>query len=66
MSHPRFPLANGLIGLEVFSASVIVVLGTTIVTPPLLRLVFPHAALRREPSLEETIGGPPETPEPAS
>src|SRR5882672_10947717 len=36
-----YGLANGLIGLDVFSASVIMVLATTMVTPPLMRLVFP-------------------------
>jgi Kef-type K+ transport system membrane component KefB len=62
-----YGLANGLISLDVFSASVIVVLVTTMVTPPLLRLVFPHLVLRKAAALEETIGGPPEeTPEPAS
>jgi Kef-type K+ transport system membrane component KefB len=53
-----YGLANGLIGQAVFSASVIVVLATTMVTPPLLRLVFP----RRSPEhvvFEETIVGPP-------
>ena len=38
-----YGLANGLIGLDVFSASVIMVLVTTMVTPPLLRLTFPRA-----------------------
>ncbi|MBI3046991.1 MAG: cation:proton antiporter [Acidobacteria bacterium] len=37
-----YGLANGLIGREIFSASVIMVLVTTMITPPLLRLVFPH------------------------
>jgi Kef-type K+ transport system membrane component KefB len=53
-----YGLANGLIGREVFSASVIVVLVTTMVTPPLLRLVFPrgtHVAAR----VEETIAHAP-------
>src|SRR6185503_2619198 len=36
-----YGLAHGLIGRDVFSASVIVVLVTTMVTPPLLRIVFP-------------------------
>ena len=53
-----YGLANGLIGRDVFSASVIVVLVTTMVTPPLLRLVFPprrhvHA------TVEETIAHAP-------
>lgn len=37
-----YGLTNGLIGQEVFSASVLMVLATTMVTPPLLRLVFPR------------------------
>ena len=39
-----YGLANGLVDMQVFSASVIVVLATTMVTPPLLRLVFPRHA----------------------
>jgi Kef-type K+ transport system membrane component KefB len=51
---------NGIIGSEVFSASVVMVLATTMVTPPLLRMVFPRGpdGLRRV--VEETIAGPPE------
>jgi Kef-type K+ transport system membrane component KefB len=49
-----YGLSNGLIGNDVFSASVIVVLVTTMVTPPLLRLVFPrHAPVAVR--IEETI-----------
>jgi Kef-type K+ transport system membrane component KefB len=56
-----YGLANGLIGREVFSASVIMVLATTMVTPPLLRLTFPRPAARAaEVPVEETIAGPPE------
>ena len=53
-----YGLANGLIGRDVFSASVIVVLVTTMVTPPLLRLVFPP---RRHviATVEETIAHAP-------
>jgi Kef-type K+ transport system membrane component KefB len=54
-----YGLANGLIGGEVFSAAVLVVLATTMITPPLLRLVF----TAREPGhglIEETIAGPPQ------
>jgi Kef-type K+ transport system membrane component KefB len=56
-----YGLANGLIGRDVFSASVIMVLVTTMVTPPLLRLTFP-APPRPLPAevVEETIAGPPE------
>jgi Kef-type K+ transport system membrane component KefB len=56
-----YGLANGLIGREVFSASVIMVLVTTMVTPPLLRLTFPRPPERlSEVAVEETIAGPPE------
>lgn len=54
-----YGLTNGLISRDVFSASVIMVLATTMVTPPLLKLVFPTAALREVPIVEETIAGPP-------
>jgi Kef-type K+ transport system membrane component KefB len=52
-----YGLTNGLISREMFSASVIVVLATTMVTPPLLRLLFPR---RHVPAVvEETVAGPP-------
>jgi len=54
-----YGLANGLISSEVFSASVIMVLVTTMITPPLMRLVFPRHAFVAS-SVEETIAGPPE------
>jgi Na+:H+ antiporter len=57
-----YGLAEGLIGRNLFSASVLVVLATTMATPPLLRLVFE----RREVShvlVEETIVGPPPEPQ---
>jgi Na+:H+ antiporter len=54
-----YGLANGLIGSDVFSASVLMVLVTTMVTPPLMRLVFPpHAFVPA--MVEETVAGPPE------
>jgi Kef-type K+ transport system membrane component KefB len=40
-----YGLSSGIIGRDVFSASVVMVLATTMVTPPLLRLTFPR---RRE------------------
>ena len=55
-----YGLAHGIIGRNVFSASVIMVLASTMVTPPLLRAVFPRARLHRAPVVEETIAGPPE------
>ncbi|MSO45575.1 MAG: cation:proton antiporter [Acidobacteria bacterium] len=54
-----YGLAHGLIGRDVFSASVIMVLATTIVTPPLMRLVFPNRA-GTNTAVEETIGHRPE------
>ena len=35
-----YGLAHGLVGQDIFSASVVVVLATTMMTPPLLRLAF--------------------------
>ena len=60
-----YGLANGLIGRDVFSASVIMVLVTTMVTPPLLRFVFPRGP-GREVVVEETIGHVPADPAEAS
>jgi Kef-type K+ transport system membrane component KefB len=57
-----YGLSNGIIGADVFSASVIMVLVTTMVTPPLLRLVFPRSVLIPT-SVEETIGHVPRLPE---
>jgi len=54
-----YGLSNGLIGREVFSASVLMVLATTMVTPPLLRMLFPHRTDESGPAIEETIVGPP-------
>jgi len=55
-----YGLAHGIIGLDVFSASVIMVLATTMVTPPLLRLTFPRGQRPVERIVEETVAGPPE------
>jgi Kef-type K+ transport system membrane component KefB len=55
-----YGLAHGVIGGNVFSASVVMVLVTTMITPPLLRLVFPPRHARHAPIVEETVGGPPE------
>jgi Na+:H+ antiporter len=57
-----YGLAEGLIGRDVFSASVLVVLATTMATPPLLRLVFPLHEIGHI-AVEETIGGPPPEPQ---
>ena len=54
-----YGLTNGLIGNDVFSAAVIMVLVTTMVTPPLLRLVFPaHAFVPA--TVEESVIVPPD------
>jgi Kef-type K+ transport system membrane component KefB len=52
-------LGHGLIGQDVFSASVIIVLVTTMITPPLLRLVFP-AVERHHVAVEEAIARRPD------
>jgi Na+:H+ antiporter len=57
-----YGLTNGLIDRDVFSASVIMVLATTMVTPPLLRLVFPRR-VGRDLVVEETIAHAPEVAE---
>ena len=56
-----YGLANGLISQDVFSASVLMVLVTTMVTPPLLRLVFPRQS-GGTAVFEETIGHRPDLP----
>jgi Kef-type K+ transport system membrane component KefB len=50
-----YGLANGLIGQPVFSASVIMVLVTTMVTPPLLRVTFPRRPFPGDAVVEETV-----------
>jgi Kef-type K+ transport system membrane component KefB len=55
-----YGLAHQIIGRDVFSASVVMVLVTTMVTPPLLRLTFPRRRPRANVVVEETIAGPPE------
>jgi len=54
-----YGLSNGIISQQVFSASVIMVLVTTMITPPLLRMVFPRHA-HVDAAIEETVVGPPE------
>jgi Kef-type K+ transport system membrane component KefB len=55
-----YGLTHRLIGQDVFSASVIMVLVTTMVTPPLLRLAYPRAHIQHVESLEETIARVPD------
>ncbi|HXW05777.1 MAG TPA: cation:proton antiporter [Vicinamibacterales bacterium] len=57
-----YGLVNGLISQPVFSATVVMVLVTTMVTPPLLRALFPTLAGSGVP-IDETIAGPPEAVE---
>jgi Kef-type K+ transport system membrane component KefB len=55
-----YGLGHRLIGQDVFSASVIMVLVTTMVTPPLLRVVFPRGTEHHVEPLAETIAKVPE------
>jgi Kef-type K+ transport system membrane component KefB len=50
-----YGLANGLIDRPVFSASVVMVLVTTMVTPPLLRSTFPRRPFTGDAAVEETV-----------
>jgi Kef-type K+ transport system membrane component KefB len=54
-----YGLGHGLIGQEVFSAAVVMVLVTTMVTPPLLRATFPMRPFTGDATVEETIGHAP-------
>jgi Kef-type K+ transport system membrane component KefB len=55
-----YGLTHAIIGRNVFSASVIMVLATTMLTPPLLRLTFPRGGPRGTRFVEETVAGPPQ------
>jgi Kef-type K+ transport system membrane component KefB len=55
-----YGLAHRIINVDVFSAAVIMVLATTMVTPPLLRLTFPQGPRPLQRVVEETVAGPPE------
>ncbi len=57
-----YGLGHGIIGRDVFSAAVLMVLVTTMITPPLLRLTFPapQGVAPVDAIVEETIAGPPE------
>lgn len=55
-----YGLSNGIIGQDVFAASVIMVLATTMVTPPLLRLTFPRVVPAPAIPIEETVGSTPQ------
>jgi Kef-type K+ transport system membrane component KefB len=55
-----YGLSAGIIGRDVFSASVLVVLVTTMVTPPLLRLTFNRGTRPLTEPLEETVAHAPQ------
>ena len=50
-----YGLSHGVIGQDVFSAAVVMVLATTMITPPLLRLVYPKARGRPHVAVEEAF-----------
>ena len=55
-----YGLANGLIDQPVFSAAVVMVLVTTMITPPLLKLTFPESRFVGDVAVEETIARAPD------
>ena len=55
-----YGLSHGVIGQDVFSASVLMVLVTTMITPPLLRLAYPRVPRRPHVAVEEAFTGVPE------
>jgi Kef-type K+ transport system membrane component KefB len=50
-----YGLTHGVIGQDVFSASVLMVLATTMITPPLLRMAYPTVAGRAHIAVEEAF-----------
>lgn len=61
-----YGLSSGIIGRDVFSASVVMVLATTMVTPPLLRVTFPRRRDAADGAVREAAraASPTETSEP--
>jgi len=55
-----YGLAHHLVGQDVFSAAVVVVLATTMMTPPLLRMAFGQTR-QRTIAIEEAIAHAPES-----
>ena len=53
-----YGVTHQIIGRDVFSASVVMVLVTTMVTPPLLRLAFSKGATRRDGGRARSAGRP--------
>jgi Kef-type K+ transport system membrane component KefB len=56
-----YGLSHGFIGQDVFSASVIMVLATTMMTPPLLRLAYPNVQPLPPVAVEEAFTAVPGT-----
>jgi Kef-type K+ transport system membrane component KefB len=61
-----YGLGHRLIGQDVFSASVVVVIATTVLTPPLLRAAFQRDAPHAAAVLEEAVAHVPEHAGPAA
>jgi Kef-type K+ transport system membrane component KefB len=55
-----YGLSHAIIDPSVFSASIVMVLATTMVTPPLLRLAFPGAHTTSAVAVDEAVGCLPE------
>ena len=55
-----YGLSHGVIARDVFSASVLMVLATTMITPPLLRLAYPRVPHRPHLAVEEAFTGAPD------
>ena len=55
-----YGLTHRVIGEDVFSAAVLMVLATTMITPPLLRLAYPKVRRRAHVAVEEAFTGVPE------
>lgn len=55
-----YGLSHNVIGPDVFSASVLMVLVTTMITPPLLRLAYPRVRRRAHVAVEEAFTGIPD------
>jgi len=59
-----YGLSHSLLGQNVFSAAVMMVLTTTMITPPLIRLTFPEASRQSTVVLEEAITSIPDQARP--
>jgi Kef-type K+ transport system membrane component KefB len=55
-----YGLSHGVIEQDVFSASVLMVLATTMITPPLLRLAYPRVPKGPHVAVEEAFTGVPD------